>query len=322
VRITIMHNPTAGEGGHDADSLISALEGRGHEARYQSVKKRRFLDALDGEADLVFVAGGDGTVKKVARALAGTGLPMAILPCGTANNVVKAFRAVRGLEELIERLEDAPRAKLDIGRVRTDEHEQRFVESTGGGLFASVIRSGRRAEDGSPHLPGNSLDRALVLLRRQLAVAEPASYELLVDGADHSGSYLLVEAMNIRLIGPNVALSSAADPGDGMLDVVMVNEERRDALLAYLDARIAGEISELDLPSARGTRVLIRTHDTSLHVDDEPRPPEPEDDDEDSELEETADRRANGSVRGRRVELTAEMDGSGVELLVVPEVRE
>ncbi len=47
--------------------------------------------ALAAGADLVFAAGGDGTVRACAQALARTGIPLAIIPLGTANLTARAL---------------------------------------------------------------------------------------------------------------------------------------------------------------------------------------------------------------------------------------
>jgi len=47
--------------------------------------------AVEAGADLVVAAGGDGTARACAEALAGTGIPLAIVPLGTANLVAQAL---------------------------------------------------------------------------------------------------------------------------------------------------------------------------------------------------------------------------------------
>jgi diacylglycerol kinase family enzyme len=48
-------------------------------------------ERLGGTLDLVAVAGGDGTVGEAAEALLGRGVPLAILPAGTANVVAREY---------------------------------------------------------------------------------------------------------------------------------------------------------------------------------------------------------------------------------------
>ena len=63
MRITLIHNPVSGRRrGTSARSLERLLEDAGHEVRYQSSKEKGFKRALKEPADLVVVAGGDGTV--------------------------------------------------------------------------------------------------------------------------------------------------------------------------------------------------------------------------------------------------------------------
>ena len=83
MRVTLIHNRTAGDKSHGEDELIRLLTQAGYDVDYQS-SKGKWRESLDSSPDYVAVAGGDGTIGKVARTLAGTGVPIAILPLGTA----------------------------------------------------------------------------------------------------------------------------------------------------------------------------------------------------------------------------------------------
>jgi diacylglycerol kinase (ATP) len=91
VRVTLMHNPTAGDEEHSPEQLTAVLQDAGHEVLYQSVKEDGWPDALGARAELVVVAGGDGTVAKVFKELVGRDLPVALLPLGSANNVARTL---------------------------------------------------------------------------------------------------------------------------------------------------------------------------------------------------------------------------------------
>ena len=80
MRVTLTHNPKAGDKGFSRKKLTRWLEQSDYRVRYQSTRKKKFADALKDPGDLVIVAGGDGAVTKMARHLVGTGTPLAILP--------------------------------------------------------------------------------------------------------------------------------------------------------------------------------------------------------------------------------------------------
>ena len=105
MRITLIHNPKAGDARHGKDQLMAALAEAGHHATYQSTKEPGFKKALKQPADLVLAAGGDGTIGKVAFRLIDSGIPLSVLPLGTANNLARALGFVASPEEIIARLE-------------------------------------------------------------------------------------------------------------------------------------------------------------------------------------------------------------------------
>ena len=103
MRIALMHNPSAGSEDHSADELIEQIRRAGHEvvAHFSKVADLSATALQRQNCDLVVVAGGDGTVDEAALALAGSGLPLTILPLGTANNIARSFGLMREERELM-----------------------------------------------------------------------------------------------------------------------------------------------------------------------------------------------------------------------------
>jgi diacylglycerol kinase family enzyme len=100
--------------------------------------------AIAAGASLVFAAGGDGTVRACAQALAGTGIPLAIVPLGTANLTARALRiparagpaidaGLRGRDRAIDL------ALADLG----DGDRIGFTAMAGLGLDAAVVGAAR-----------------------------------------------------------------------------------------------------------------------------------------------------------------------------------
>src|SRR5215203_3824216 len=64
----LLHNPGAGDEEHGKKDLISLIKENGFDCRYSSTKKN-ILKNLDPEIDFLIVAGGDGTLRSVAKEL-------------------------------------------------------------------------------------------------------------------------------------------------------------------------------------------------------------------------------------------------------------
>ncbi|HEY7598905.1 MAG TPA: diacylglycerol kinase family protein [Candidatus Limnocylindrales bacterium] len=269
MRATLIHNPAAGDGQPSGARLKRMLADAGLQVRYRS-RKGDWKKALRDEAELVIAAGGDGTVAKVALALSGSSTPLAILPLGTANNISRALGIGGEVGELVEGWRKGRPQPLDIGVISAAWGETRFVESAGGGVFGRLIDAAADEVEKPRGLTGAVGDRALHLLRRLLEQATPRRWRLSLDGEDLSGDYVGVEALNIRFIGPKVPLAPDADPGDGMLDVVLIGRRERDELIAYLDGRMAYAAAEMPrLTARRGHRLhLVPPPSEPLHAGD------------------------------------------------------
>ena len=295
--MTLVYNPFAGDERHEGEHLLERLEEAGHDARLVSGRKK-LARQLEDPGELVAVAGGDGSVKEVAVALAGRKVPMAILPMGTANNIAKSLGVLGSVDELIGHWPEAERRILRLGSVTAAGTTMPFVESAGVGLFAELVSRGEvEVDDNAAGLTGHAIDRALLLLRRITEQRPPILRRLTLDGADLTGEYLMVEAMNIPLLGPNLPLAPGADWSDDLLDLVLVTERERVAIRDYLSARLHGSAAPLKLPVRRGRRVTLQASPSELHADDE-----------------AWNHEGNGSERDVCIELGGE--GEGVVVLV------
>ena len=269
MKIDLVHNPTAG-GGQSVDDLVSLITDAGHQVRHRS-SEDDWKELLQDPGDLLVAAGGDGTVRKVALAAADRGLPFAVLPIGTANNIAKTLEMLGDAAALVESWSDEARTErpFDVGEVVAPWGSERFVESVGGGPVAELITRGREVGSDAGLL-GRETDRALHLLGEIIRESRVHSWQIVADGVELSGAYIAVEVMNIRFAGPNVPLAPAADPSDGRLDVALVGEGDRDALLEYLDGRLrlaSGQLPALRVEPARRIE-LVAPAGVRLHVDD------------------------------------------------------
>jgi diacylglycerol kinase (ATP) len=262
MKVTMLVNESAGAGDHSVDDLRRQLEAAGHRVEVGSSKGRKLeraiRHAVERGDELVVAAGGDGTVGRVMKALTGRGLPLAILPLGTANNIATSL-GIRGTpEELAARWTRPSRVHMSVGRVRGPWGETAFVESVGLGLLARLMSP--EVVDGIDGLEA-ARDEA-----RRLARSMRGSYwRMELDGEELSAEYLLVEAMNIRCAGPNVCLAVRERAGGGQLEVMLAGERER----AMVEAHV---LSEDELRAALqprvGRRLRFWCEAEDLHVDD------------------------------------------------------
>ncbi|HEV7478467.1 MAG TPA: diacylglycerol kinase family protein [Burkholderiales bacterium] len=283
MRVTLIHNPAAGrEGAGDARKLEKLLRRFGHDVRYHSSKDKGLRRILKKRADLVAVAGGDGTVGKVTRRMVSRDVPLAVLPSGTANNVARSLGLVdRPFEELVRGWDQARRVKLDVGIAAGPWGERYFVEGVGAGLFADLLtRQGSDQDQRRKKRRGNPVERALKRLKEAAESCEPVDIRARLDGEDISGSYLLLEAVNLRYVGPNLHLAHDSQPGDGQFDVIMATEAERSRLVHYLEHWQENRERLAMLPSRRGKRLQIEWTGFPLHIDDRLEPKEDAEPDE------------------------------------------
>ena len=269
MRVTLMHNAGAGEEDHASSELVARLSDAGHRVLCARLDDEGWEEVLRAPADLVVAAGGDGTVGAVFLAVPEGGPAVTLLPLGSANNIARTLGlADRAVDDLARAWHGAPRRPFDVGRVRAGGEERRFVEAVGGGVFAELlVRAGEAADDPSG---GARDEHGLGLLRRVLREAPARRWSVVLDGVDLSGDYLAVEAMNIREVGPNVEVAPGAEPGDGLIHLVLVGPDRRDALLHVVEERLAGRAAPAaGLPARTGRALRIGAPEgCSLHIDD------------------------------------------------------
>ncbi|MFT4156686.1 MAG: diacylglycerol kinase family protein [Microbacterium sp.] len=106
-------------------------------------------EALDRKVDVVLVAGGDGTVRAVCEAIAGSGVPLAIIPSGTGNLLARNLGLpLASAETMIRAALGDHRHPIDIGwaeisRADGARSEHAFVVLAGIGLDADMIANTR-----------------------------------------------------------------------------------------------------------------------------------------------------------------------------------
>jgi len=229
--------------------------------------------ALDG-IDLVVAVGGDGTVRGCAEGLAGTGVPLGIVPHGTANLLARTLR-----------LPALPRAALSValgpaGTSRAIDlavaDEVPFTAMAGMGLDAAVV-SGTRMKHQFGWL-------AYALSGAAHLATAPARFSIRLDGgAPIEREARSVVVGNSGLLPGGFSLLPEARPDDGLLDVgtlaphgpfgwprlatrVLTHSYRQDRMMERFQARRAEITASVALPREVDGELVDSSHSLTVTV--------------------------------------------------------
>jgi diacylglycerol kinase family enzyme len=274
MRVTLIYNPTAGSDEQlSSNELAGLVRAAGHVIVHQLSHNDSWDEALKKPDDIVAVAGGDGTVGKVAKQLLGKTAPIAVLPLGTANNIATTLGLIdQPLDRLIAEWANAERVRFDVGSARGPWGSTYFIEGFGIGLFSDTMSTlDARDNIDLAHLdaPEEKITSVLGLLKERLQSYPSKKLKVTLDGQDLSGEYILLEALNVTHIGPNLHLAPNANTGDGLLDVVLLSKGEADRLDRYLSDCVEGKSTGLGLGARRGRRLQMEWHGFAIHIDDE-----------------------------------------------------
>ncbi len=163
MRLCLYWNSNAG-GAISLDEVSALLVAAGHHLECVVERPADLPEVFDVAIDCVVAAGGDGTVARAGRALAGGNIPLAILPLGTANNIASSLGISGSLEKAIAAWRHQRIVRIDVGVIQHDG-ETRFLESVGAGLVVAGINAGSAAipKNGDP--VSNVARRARVVRR-------------------------------------------------------------------------------------------------------------------------------------------------------------
>lgn len=96
-------------------------------------------EAAREDADLILVAGGDGTINEAINGMAGSRIPLGILPAGTANVLAVELGIGTRIEPAARRIARCVPERISIGRVETDAGARYFALMAGIGLDAQIV---------------------------------------------------------------------------------------------------------------------------------------------------------------------------------------
>ncbi len=279
MNVTLLANPAARAGAHTGAAMQAAERLRAHGIRTTIISGGSADESVDLlrtalrlGTDAVVVAGGDGTVHLAVQELAGTGIPLGIIPAGTGND----FAATLGLREL-----DIPAAAEAIAAGHTRLVDLARVTRADGTstYFGSVLASGfdSKVNDRANAMRwprGGSRYNIAILIEFLRLAGIPYEVELeLADGARERiiGELVMATVGNGRTYGGGIPIGPDADPADGLLAVVLVRPAGRLSLLRLLPRVYRGTHAGMPGVSMRLARsVRLSAPGVTAYADGDP----------------------------------------------------
>ncbi len=209
------------------------------------------VSRYQNQVDRVVVAGGDGSLNAAVQALVGTGLPLAVLPLGTANNLARTLGIPLTLREACELAARGPRRRIDLGWV----NGRYFFTTASIGLSVHITEAltSRTKQRWGPFAYGVAALRALT---RSRAFHADISWP---GGTRHSRTVQIVVG-NGRYYGSALPVAQDATIDDARLDLYSLEVRHWLELLALVPALKRGRHGDKESVQAlRATEFEVTT---------------------------------------------------------------
>ncbi|MFN7023935.1 MAG: lipid kinase [Pseudorhizobium sp.] len=204
-----------------------------------------------GAIDRVIVGGGDGSLNGSASGLLKTGLPLGVLPLGTANDFARTIGLPQGLTEAIEIIARGNTRRIDLG----EANGHPFFNVASVGFSVDLAKSLTEEAKKRWGKFGYGIVAARLLVDSQLFTAT-----LEHDGETEELRTLQVAVGNGRFYGGGMTVHADATATDGMLDFYSLEVDHWWRLLALLPSLRKGTQGEWKDVRAFSTKGLtLRT---------------------------------------------------------------
>ena len=233
-RLLVIRNPLSGGGGYKRDLplIMDALRGLGYHVDERTTQGegdgiRLARTGVEEGFDLVCAIGGDGTVNETINGLAGTDVPLAIIPTGTVNVLAMELGIPLDPPDAVRLLKAGTVSWIDLGLAG----ERYFGLMAGVGMDAAVIASL------SPVMKKAFKEAAFAVqgLANYLTKEEP---RIRVTCEERSVEGYFAVFGNASSYGGGFGITPLADMRDGLLDVCVLKDKSFLSTISYWTAAL------------------------------------------------------------------------------------
>lgn len=215
-----------------------------------------------GTIDRVILGGGDGTMNHSVETVLRSGLPLGILPLGTANDLARTLEIPQSIEEAFLVIADGDVHRIDLGRVN-------------GRFFFNVAHIGLGAKI-TQKVSREAKDRwgSLAYMRNALAAireSRPFRTTVRCDGRRDSFRSIQLAVGNGRHYGGGMTISVDAEIDDGELHLYVVKPRSLARILLEIPAFRKGRAQGEWIRYMHGRQIAVHTgRSLTVTVDGEP----------------------------------------------------
>lgn len=224
LRARVICNPSSGGGGYDPEEIRAELESYEVEWIETGEPGDACKAAREWTDGLLIVAGGDGTVNEAVNGLGQAGFPesvtLGLLPAGTGNDLAATLVVPEDPDGAERVLRENRVRRLDAARVRSEGvGDKFFVNVATGGLGAEISGSA----DSDTKKKWGKLAYFVSSLEAARAY-DPPEVHLFLDGEERVLNAVNLAVGNCRFAGGGWPAAPRANPEDGLLDLVVIED--------------------------------------------------------------------------------------------------
>jgi len=271
-KVTALTNPASGHGAalRAAQIAIARLQHRGIEVVEiigDDAQDARYLAgaAVERGTDALMVTGGDGVVSNALQVLAGTDVPLGIIPAGTGNDHAREFCIpTKDPEAAADIVVDGWTETIDLGRIRDDKGGEKWFGTVAAAGFDSLVTD-RANRMSWPH----GRLRYYIAMLAELSQLRMLPFRMVLDGTREIDSDITLAAFgNTRSYGGGLLICPDADPSDGLLDITMAHSASRTKLVRLFPTVMKGTHVNLDeVSTARAKSIHVECPGINVYAD-------------------------------------------------------
>lgn len=203
--------------------------------------------------DRVIAVGGDGTVKLVAEQLLNTGIPIGILPAGSANGMAAELHLPNNWEQVLELITGPSCIKeIDVINISTNNTASHIcIHLSDMGLNALLVKNFEQR--GIRGKLGYALSALKTFMRRRLLEVEIRNGRFLISRK----AYMVVLA-NARMYGTGACINPDGNLSDGQFEVVILRKLSIPELFKMLFRHRPFDPQKTEVFQARQVSIISR----------------------------------------------------------------